>query len=193
MSRTWLLLTVPAFLIALFATGAVTRVGALFTDSADVPANTFSTGTVDLTTSPTSALVTLSAMAPGDQVTAPITVTSSGTLDLRYAVTSTTTEDVLASQLALTVKSGVAACTDGGFAGSGRILYGPAPLGSTAALNLVGDPAPGAQAGDRALASAASDTLCFNVSLPLSTSNAFAGLTTTATFSFIGEQTKNNP
>lgn len=82
---------------------------ALYTDTASVPGNTFTTGTVDITTSPTSALVTFTSpvMAPGDQVTAPITVSNVGTLDLRYAIKSTTTESVLAAVLDLTVKSGV--------------------------------------------------------------------------------------
>ena len=89
----------------LLATLAVVIVGAsfvvfgsfaVFTDTQNVPSNTFSTGTLDISTNPTSALVTFSAMAPGDQVTNPITVTNGGTLQLRYAVTSTTTENVLA-------------------------------------------------------------------------------------------------
>ncbi|MDO8613371.1 MAG: hypothetical protein Q7R32_11200 [Dehalococcoidia bacterium] len=50
-----------------------------------------------------------------------------------------------------------------------------------------------AQAGDRALAAGASDVLCFLVSLPLSTGNGFQSLTTTPTFDFVAEQTKNNP
>ena len=37
---------------------------ALFTDTASVGSNTFTTGTVDISTSPASAVVTFSAMAP---------------------------------------------------------------------------------------------------------------------------------
>ena len=72
---------------------------ALFTETETVGANTFSVGTIDLTAAPTSAAITFSAMAPGDQVTAALTITNAGTLELRYAVTSTTTENVLAAQL----------------------------------------------------------------------------------------------
>ena len=165
---------------------------ALFTDTASVPANTFTTGTVDINTAPVSALVTFSDMAPGDQVTNPITVSNAGSLELRYAVTSTTTENVLAAQLDLTIKSGVTTCTNAGFGADGTVLYGPLDLGNTTAVNVVGDPAQGDQGSDRTLAAAGSEVLCFNVSLPLSTDNTFQGLTTTATFDFQAEQTKNN-
>ena len=97
---------------------------AVFTSTASVGSNTFTTGTVSLTTSPTTALVTFSGMAPGDQVTAPITITNAGSLALRYAVTSTTTENILATQLGLTIKSGVTTCSNAGFAGSGTVVYG---------------------------------------------------------------------
>ncbi len=166
---------------------------ALFTDTASVPSNTFSTGTVDISTAPVSALVTFSNMAPGDQVTNPITVSNAGTLALRYAVTSTTTENVLAAQLDLTIKSGVTTCTNGGFGVDGTVVYATGDLGSTTGVNVIGNPAQGAQAGDRPLAASANEVLCFNVSLPLSTGNSFQGLTTTATFAFQAEQTTNNP
>lgn len=168
-------------------------VSAVFTSTASVGSNTFSTGSVSLTTAPTTALVTFTNMAPGDQVTAPITVTSAGNLDLRYAITSTTSENVLATQLALTIKSGVTTCSNAGFGASGTVLYGPGALGNTTAINVVGNPAQGAQAGDRTLVAGTNESLCFNVSLPLTSGNTFQGLTTTATFAFVGEQTKNNP
>ncbi len=165
---------------------------ALFTDTASVPANTFTTGTVDISTNPATALVTFSDMAPGDQVVNAITVSNAGSLELRYAVTSTTTEDVLAAQLDLTIKSGVTTCTIAGFDTDGTVVYAAGDLGSVAGTNVIGDPTQGAQAGDRTLAASGSEVLCFKVSLPSSTGNTFQGLTTTATFAFQAEQTKNN-
>src|SRR5919202_6648666 len=94
---------------------------AYFTDTASVGSNTFSTGTIDIATSPASALVSLSAMAPGDKVTAPITVNNSGSLQLRYAIKSTTTEATLAGQLDLTVKTGVTNCNSAGFGADGTV------------------------------------------------------------------------
>ena len=166
---------------------------AIWTDSQNVDANVFSTGTIDISTNPTTALVTFSGMAPGDQVTNPITVTNAGSLQLRYAVTSTTTENTLAAQLDMTIKSGVTTCTNGGFGSSGTVIYGPGDLGSTTGTNVIGNPAQGNQAGDRTLNASANEVLCFNVQLPSSTGNSFQGLTTTATFAFAAEQTANNP
>ena len=178
--------------LALFVSVISLGVLALFTDTASVPANTFSTGTVDINTAPLSALVTFSGMAPGDQVTNPITVTNAGTLQLRYAVTSTTTENTLAAQLDLTIKSGVTTCTNAGFSVDGTVVYATGDLGSTTGVNVIGNPAQGFQANDRTLNASANEVLCFNVSLPLATGNAFQGLSTTATFAFQAEQTANN-
>lgn len=185
-------LAATGLVLALLATVLVVSVQALFTDTAPVAGNSFTTGTLDISTAPASALVTFSAMAPGDEVTNPITVSNAGTLDLRYAITSTTTENVLAAELDLIVKSGVTTCTTAGFGADGTVLYAAADLGNTVAINLVGDPAQGAQAGDRALLASASEALCFNVKLPLAATNAAQALTTTATFRFEAEQTKNN-
>jgi Camelysin metallo-endopeptidase len=86
---------------------------ALFTDNQSVANNTFTNGTVDISTNPTTTLVTFANMAPGDLVIAPITVSNAGTLDLRYAITaSATNTDTkgLMTQLELTIKSGVVIC-----------------------------------------------------------------------------------
>jgi len=188
-------LAATAIVLGLLATLMSMSALALFTDTASVPSNSFSTGTVDISTSPISALVTFSNMAPGDQVTAPITVSNSGSLELRYAVTSTTGIEAvpsLAAQLDLTIKSGVTNCTNAGFGADGTVIYSPGDLGSPAGVNVIGNPAQGAQAGDRTLAASANEVLCFNVSLPLSTGNTYQGMTSTATFAFQAEQTKNN-
>lgn len=165
---------------------------ALFTDQATNTGNAFSTGNIDIAVTPATAVVTMPAMAPGDQVTAPLDVENNGTLELRYAATSTTTEDALAAELVLTIKSGVATCDDANWAATGTVLYSGV-LGSTATTSLFGSNAQGADAGDRVLAAGASETLCFNVTLPLSAPNTVQGLTTTATFAFDAEQTANNP
>ena len=188
----------------LLATLAVVIVGAsfvvfgsfaVFTDTQNVPSNAFSTGTLDISTNPTSALVTFSGMAPGNQVTNPITVTNGGTLQLRYAVTSTTTVSTppLYEQLDLTIKTGVTTCTNAGFGADGTVIYSPGDLGSTAGTNVIGNPAQGNQAGDRTLNASANETLCFNVQLPSSTGGTYQGLNTTATLAFQAEQTSSNP
>jgi hypothetical protein len=197
--RKRLLLTLGAALtVASIGVGATSL--ALFTSTATVPANTFSTGSVIISTSPTTALVTFAAMAPGDQVTAPITVTNGGTLDLRYALSSVATNvdtKFLKDQLVLTVKTAVTTCTDAAYAATGVVQY-TGDLDSSAGL-LIGDAATGQTGGafptvgaDRVLAASANEVLCFHVSLPGATGDAFQSATTTATFTFAAEQTKNN-
>ena len=53
--------------IGVLSAGVRVATQALFTDTVSVGANTFTTGTVDLVTSPATALVTFSAMAPGNE------------------------------------------------------------------------------------------------------------------------------
>jgi predicted ribosomally synthesized peptide with SipW-like signal peptide len=192
MLRTTLVLLLAAGLLA----GLASVGSALFTSTATVDSNTFTTGTVVLNTNPTATLVTFSNMAPGDQVTAPITVTNNGTLQLRYAVTSVATNadnKNLRSQLVLTVKSGVTDCSNNGFGNSGTQLYSGVLGSDSPGTNIIGNPAQGEQTGDRTLNASSSETLCFNVTLPLSTGNAYQNATTTATFTFYAEQTANNP
>ena len=188
-------------LIAVTAIGLLTTAGglagiAVFTDTASVGSNTFTTGSVTISTSPTTALVTLTDMAPGDSVqpNAGIVVTNGDSLlALRYAITSTTTEDVLAAELDLTIReidATVPATPCDDF--DGAVIYTTGDLGSAAGINVVGDPTQGNDTGDRTLAASASETLCFRVELPL-TATGPEGTTTTATFAFQAEQTKNNP
>ena len=180
--------------LALLLFGSLSTVGvlALFTDSAVLGANAFSTGTIDITTSPTTALVTFSGMMPGDSVTDDLVVTN-GSGAARYSLASSATNadaKGLKDQLVLTIKTGVTTCTNAGFTTDGTQLY-TGDLDSTAG-KLIGDVAQGADSGDRDLAVSASETLCFKVSLPLATGNAFTSAASTATFTFDAEQTANN-
>lgn len=167
--------------------------GAYFTDTAGLSGTSFTSGTVKIGAAPVRSALKVPAMAPGDVITAPVTVTNKGTLAHRYAVRSRTSENVLAGQLRLTVKTGVTSCTNAGFRGSGTTVYGPGVLGSTKGTKLVGDAAPGAHRGDRVLAAGTSEVLCLQVSLPPTTGNAFQAKSTTASLTFDAEQTANNP
>ncbi len=184
-----LLLTIAVILVGV-ATMTVTSL-ALFTDTASVGSNTFAAGTVDITATPATAVVTMPAMAPGDQVTNPLTVTNSGSLEFRYAMTSTTDENVLASELLLTVKSGVTTCDNANWTTDGTVLYSGV-LGNTTPAAIIGDATAGANFGDRVLAAAGSEILCFNVTLPGGTTVG-QGLSSIATLNFEAEQTANNP
>lgn len=209
MTRTHKVLATVAVLAAV--AGGSAGALAVFTDQAGVTGNTFGTGTVDITTSPTSQIVSYAApsgspatggMAPGDSDPATggrlLTVANSGTLQLRYAlsVTATNTDTKgLRGQLQLEVK-GVDATTPG--TGTecdnfdGASIYSGALDANATTGRIFGDAAQGAHAGDRVLNAGMSEVLCFRATLPLSTGNAFQGASTTATFSFDAEQTKNN-
>ena len=167
---------------------------AVFTDSAALGANSFATGSVDITTSPASALFSVSAMMPGDVTTQPLTVSNSGNAQLRYAISATATNadtKALKDQLVLTVRT-VDVTTPGTPCDNfdGTQVYTGDLDGTTGAL--VGSSAQGAQAGDRVLDASTNEVLCFRVSLPLATGNTAQGAATTATFTFDAEQTANN-
>ena len=186
--------------IALLAVGVVVSmvlVGAiaLFTDSETNPSNSFSTGTIDLAISPTSAMFTVTDMAPGDVEYSGIEVTNSGSLALRYAMTTTADgNSTLDEQLDLTIDvvtgAGVDTIwyTDDDVVGEANV-YGPDGVLSSASI---GDPTQGPDTGDRTLASG-SERLRFKVTLPLSTDNSYQNTSCTVSFVFDAEQTVNNP
>jgi camelysin-like metallo-endopeptidase len=166
-----------------FGAGSVSL--ALFTDS-DSSTWSFTTGTIDIESNP--AVVTaITAMMPGGVAKDSLTISNAGTAILRYAM-STGATNALGTQLEVSVRAedaggGCTAFTGAVIVASGTVLNG-AGFGSAAQ---------GAQAGDRTLAGGASEVLCFQVSLPLSTGNTFQGASSLATFSFNAEQTANNP
>lgn len=185
-------------LMGVAAVGVVSFSNALFTDSDPVGSNTFNSGTVILNTAPTSAIwASVTTGAPGDRATGFITVTNGGSLALRYAVTGANTSGTLAAGMNLRIAlRGGASCdfpfynTDG----TTTTLTDDTQLYSATlnAATLIGSNAQGAQAGDRNLAAAASEVLCFGVVLPTTAANALQGLNNTATFTFDSEQTANN-
>lgn len=170
--------------ISILTIGAGSISLAQFTDSA-TSTWAFTSGTVDISTNPT-VLTAVSGMMPGDNATQALTVANGGTGDLRYAM-STAATTTLGTQLQLAVKT-----EDAG--GGCAVFTGTSVLAATT-LNgaAIGSNVVGAQAGDRSLAAGASEVLCFRVSLPLATGNAFQGLSSAVTFTFDAEQTANNP
>lgn len=175
-------------LLALTATSALAMIGAgaaslaVFTDS-KASGGTWTAGTIILGVSPTTAF-TATGIMPGATGNQTITVSNTGTGALRYALSSTSTNPdtkALAAQLDLTIQAGTCA------APTATLFTGKL---SAAAL---GSNAQGAQAGDRTVAAAATDNLCFAWSFPLASGNGYQSATTTTTFTFDAEQTANNP
>jgi hypothetical protein len=179
-------------LLSLVAIGVLTSLMglgglSLFTATTDNDGNAFTSGSVEISTSPASAFLTMSNMAPGDSVTAQLTVSNDGTLDLRYAMTTVAVDGAppgLAAALTLEIRDEGTDCTTF----DGNELYN-----GSLDLGYIGDPTPGPNAGDREITVAAgSEVLCFRVTLP-SGATGPEGASTTATFTFDAEQTKNNP
>jgi hypothetical protein len=184
---------------ALIAATGATMSLALFTSQVAVAGNAFTAGTIVLGVNPASAIFTSASMMPGDVVPVGVpgqvvTVSNTGTGQLRYAITGTSTDvDLkhLNTVLIVTVRQpdGNAGASCALFTGN-LLFSGVVP---TAGVNMVGDPTQGNQAGDRTLAAAANETLCFKASLPFGTGDAFQGAASTFTFTFNAEQTANNP
>ena len=168
---------------------------ALFTDQESV-AGTFSTGSIILDDVKIDALtLSTGAMMPGDSVTDDVVVENDGTAQLRYAVTTTSTNPdakALRDVLTLTVKT-IDVTTPGTPCDNfdGTSVLAATVLGASGAG--FGNPAAGAHAGDRVLNGGVNETLCFRVTLPSGTGNAYQSATTTTTFTFDAEQTASNP
>jgi spore coat-associated protein N len=154
--------------------------------STDSSTWSFTTGTINIDSSP-SVVTAVTGMMPGGTAADSLTITNLGNATLRYAMTTTAT-NALGSQLSVTVR-GVDVDTVGCGSFDGVLIAGPTALHGAS----FGNPAQGAHAGDRVLAGGASELLCFQVSLPLTTNNTFQGATSLATFTFDAEQTLNNP
>jgi predicted ribosomally synthesized peptide with SipW-like signal peptide len=182
-------------MLAIFGIGAGQLSLALFTDTETVDA-TFDTGTIVLDAAKIDALVlTTSAMMPGDSVTDDVVVENDGTAQLRYAMTtSSTNADGLGLRTVLTltvreIDATLPATPCDNF--DGTLVLAATVLGATTAG--FGDPTAGADTGDRTLDAASNETLCFRVTLPSGTGNGFQGASTTTTFTFDAEQTASNP
>ena len=187
------LLALAALAVIGIGTGQMSL--ALFTDQESVD-GTFSTGSIILDAVKIDALtLSTGAMMPGDSVTDDVVVENDGTAQLRYAVTTASTNPdakALRDVLTLTVKTidvttPVTPCDNF----DGTSVLAATVLGASGAG--FGNPAAGAHAGDRVLNGGANETLCFRVTLPSGTGNAYQSATTTTTFTFDAEQTASNP
>jgi hypothetical protein len=165
--------------LATFGAGAMSL--AVFTDT-ETADGQWSTGTIVLGVD-AGASFTAADILPGDTGSKHIVVENNGTGDLRYAVTTSATDDgsALAEAITLTIETGDCSAP-------GTELY-TGPLGDAE----FGDPAQGAQGGEREIDAGLTDDLCFNWEFPLTAGNAYQDKTTTATFTFDAEQVSNNP
>lgn len=174
-------------LLALLLSSSLITVGAgamslaIFTNS-QASTGSWSAGTIVLGVSPATTFTATDIM-PGDSGEQTVTVSNAGTGELRYAMSSSSTNTDskgLADQLDLTIKAGTCA-SPGSTLFSGKL--------SAAAL---GSNVQGADTGDRTVVAAASDNLCFSWAFPIGSGNAYQTAATSTTFTFDAEQTANN-
>ena len=120
---------------------------AYFTDTQAVTGNAFATGTINISTTPATALFGISNMMPGDTTTQSLLVQNAGTGSLRYAMaTSVVTGPALAGQLELTVRTLGTSCA----AFDGTTVVATGALSAAA----IGSNAQGPQAGTARLPAA---------------------------------------
>ena len=138
-------------LVVLLLTFAIASLGAgmfslaLFTDT-DASGGSFTAGTIDIATSPAT-LFTVNALMPGDSGSATLTVTNSGTAQLRYAMDSTSTNtDTLGLRSVLNMTISLGACP------TSATVFFSGPLWTNATTHAkIGNTAPGDQGADRTL------------------------------------------
>ncbi|MDQ2624629.1 MAG: CalY family protein [Actinomycetota bacterium] len=189
-------LTATTAIIGLAAIGVTSlTTNALFTDQDDPSQSGFVSGTIDITTSATDFEMPVGNAAPGDHHYAPIEVTNSGSLQLRYAVSlSGVGATPLLDNLAYSVATGLspAACSALNAPPVPANVIGSAVLG-TAATHWIGDNATGQQGGDRTLNAGQSEVLCVGLSFDIDAPDTVQGETASVSFEFYAEQTANNP
>lgn len=195
--RTGVRLTLLTAAGALVAAGllhdGVIPSAARMTDRGTTTAAAVTTGSVSLALSngaSASSWTGAVSLKPGGTAYKRITVTNDGTSQLRYAVTATSTS-ALSAKLVMNVAviASGSSCSSSTYSAGTVVSGADLAFGASTALNVIGDPATGAQTGDRVLAVSAADNLCLRLELPTGTGLGYSGRgsTATATFAFSGE------
>lgn len=161
--------------------GALLGAGLLATVVATTLVGNPSAEAVSLTVTPSEAALSLVNMAPGDYVEGRVTVSNSGTLSLRYAMTVIGGDRERlgdAMQLVVTTTDD----PDGACGAGGERIY-VGPLASAA----IGDPRLGPDAGDRVLDVGDSEALCLRATLLPSSGDTLQRVAESVTFRFSAE------
>lgn len=171
------------------ATMALSFSGAWFSDTDAVSASSVTTGTLEMT-APATIDFSLTNMAPGDEANETVALRNNGSLQLRYDMSTTATNadaKGLAAQIsAIVYQESLETTADGVCDASYATASGFTSLASGPLGSLSID--------DRVVNATTDEVLCVAVQLPgASTGNEFQNATTTVTFTFVSEQTANNP
>lgn len=170
---------------AVASLGIVLGLGAIGTlaawsDSATATSGVFSTGSVNLqlngSSGPAVAFTTLTktGMMPGDSVAATLPVKNNGTVSFSYTMAAVaTTAPELAPSLKVTVSTGT---VNGTACSGGTVIANNTPLVSGGSANLISTARP--------LAAAATETLCFQVTLDPAVTTTAQNKTVNTSFNF---------
>lgn len=166
---------------------------ALFTNTDSAGQSGFVSGTIDITPAATDFTVEAGNAAPGDTFYAPVNVSNSGTLQLRYATelkASDESDAVILPYLTFTVFAEVTPenCAAGVVPSSS---IGSAVLGHN--THWIGSSQPGEQSGDRQLDATRAESLCIALKLSEEAGNDVQNTKAGLTLTFHAEQTANNP
>lgn len=194
-------------LIASAATLSLAAVGvtslttsALFSDNDAATGGGFTTGTVNVELAPLPFQVAVDNMAPGDTQYRSLTVDNPGSLEYRYAVTKSWV-DVPNVAYPLNLLSGVLQLATVALPEGSDCTAVTAPTGADIrGLDFVeadgpvlfGNPATGADTGDRILPAGSAEVLCFQITLPDTVGNEYQLSKTTVSVQVFAEQTVNN-
>ncbi len=141
---------------------------AVFSASASNTGNVFSTGTLNLSTSPSTGFIQMSGMKPGDSQNSSLQVNNTGSLALNYDASVSQTGDIdLYNALELKI----------GTSSGGSDLYNGLLSGFSGFIG-----------GNRNILSGNSETLFFIVTLPSTAGDALQGKTTNISFTFTATQ-----
>ncbi|MFD4469200.1 SipW-dependent-type signal peptide-containing protein [Rhodococcus sp. NPDC058505] len=169
---------------AIASLGIVLGLGAIGTlaawsDSSTATSGVFSTGSVDLQLNGSSgpdvafATLTKTGMMPGTSVAAALPVQNMGSVPFTYTMVANSTSSVLAPQLKVLVSTGT---SNGTACSGGTVIANNVPLASGGAAHLIPTARP--------LASGASESLCFQVTLDSAASTAVQNQTVNTSFNF---------
>lgn len=164
---------------------------ALFTSQDTSTGNSFTTGTVAINTGAGAAVFTVANMAPGDVNYGKVPVANDGSLELRYAMTSSSS-NTDSKGLASTLTAKVVAVPSAATCDAAAIPGGTAIYSGALSNAAFGSTAAGNQSGDRTLAANSGEALCVEVTFPKAASNGVQGAATSTTLTFDAEQTLHN-
>jgi hypothetical protein len=183
-SKPWRMLGALGLLLA--AVALAIGSGADFTASSANPSNTFATGSLSMSNSNSAAsILTASNMKPGDSTSGTVDIANTGSVDGVFSVAegNTTGSSALAGELNLVV-------VDCGAFTQTTTFDDTAPSCSSGTTQIYSGTLSGASVGSSTVNQAASNTAGdkhryqFTVSLPANASNTFAGLSTSADFTW---------